>query len=172
MLNRALTPILFLIAFSAHARVLDVHSEIRVARSGELTVTERITLEGGKDARLEREPPREARAVNRLRHPNIIAVYDFGQLADGRFFLSMEYAEGQSVYQTLKRDDHFSIPRALNVAGQLAYAVHHAHSRGVVHRDLKPDNLILVGDEELLKVLDFGVAKIVAAEYDAVVFSD
>lgn len=109
---------------------------------------------------------REARAVNRLRHPNIIAVYDFGQLADGRFFLSMEYAEGEPVYQTLKREDHFDVPRALHVMGQLAYAVHHAHSRGVVHRDLKPDNLILVGEDELLKVLDFGVAKIVAAEYD------
>jgi hypothetical protein len=109
---------------------------------------------------------REARAVNRLRHPNIIAVYDFGQLPDGRFFLSMEYAEGESVYQTLKRDEHFDVPRALHVLGQLAYAVHHAHSRGVVHRDLKPDNLILVGEDQLLKVLDFGVAKIVAADHN------
>lgn len=122
---------------------------------------------------------REARAVNRLRHPNIITVYDFGQLPDGRFFLSMEYAEGESVYAALKREDHFTVSRALHVAGQLAYAVHHAHSRGVLHRDLKPDNLILVprkeGAEftsapevegELLKVLDFGVAKIVASEYD------
>jgi serine/threonine protein kinase len=108
---------------------------------------------------------REARAVNRLRHPNIIAVYDFGQLPDGRFFLSMEYAEGESVYKLVKRDDHFAVPRALHVLGQLAYAVHHAHSRGVVHRDLKPDNLILVGDDETLKVLDFGVAKIVAADH-------
>jgi serine/threonine-protein kinase len=109
---------------------------------------------------------REARAVNRLRHPNIIAVYDFGQLPDGRFFLSMEYAEGESVYQTMKREDAFSVPRALHVLGQLAYAVHHAHSRGVVHRDLKPDNLILVGPDEMLKVLDFGVAKIVAADFN------
>jgi hypothetical protein len=108
---------------------------------------------------------REARAVNRLRHPNIIAVYDFGQLPDGRFYLSMEYAEGESVYRLVKRDDHFEVPRALHVLGQLAYAVHHAHSRGVVHRDLKPDNLILVGPEETLKVLDFGVAKIVASDH-------
>ncbi len=109
---------------------------------------------------------REARAVNRLRHPNIIAVYDFGQLSDGRFFLSMEYAEGESVYQTLKKTDHFDVERALHVMGQLAYAVHHAHSRGVVHRDLKPDNLILVGEDQVLKVLDFGVAKIVAADFN------
>jgi serine/threonine-protein kinase len=108
---------------------------------------------------------REARAVNRLRHPNIIAVYDFGQLPDGRFYLSMEYADGESVYRLVKRDEHFEVPRALHVLGQLAYAVHHAHSRGVVHRDLKPDNLILVGPEETLKVLDFGVAKIVASDH-------
>ncbi|HUS28950.1 MAG TPA: serine/threonine-protein kinase [Kofleriaceae bacterium] len=109
---------------------------------------------------------REARAVNRLRHPNIIAIYDFGQLPDGRFYLSMEYADGQSVYNLVKRDEHFVVPRALHVLGQLAYAVHHAHSRGVVHRDLKPDNLILVGEDEMLKVLDFGVAKIVASDHN------
>ncbi len=115
---------------------------------------------------------REARAINRLRHPNIVAVYDFGQLPDRRFFLSMEYAPGQSVYQLLKRDDHFDVPRALWVLGQLVYAVHHAHSRGVVHRDLKPDNLLLCGLDETLKVLDFGVAKIVAADHsDSVVLS-
>jgi len=115
---------------------------------------------------------REARAINRLRHPNIVAVYDFGQLPDQRFFLSMEYADGKSVYQLLKRDDHFDAPRALWVLGQLVYAVHHAHSRGVVHRDLKPDNLLLCGDDETLKVLDFGVAKIIAADHsDSVMLS-
>jgi serine/threonine protein kinase len=109
---------------------------------------------------------REARAVNRLRHPNIISVYDFGQLADERFYLSMEYADGDSVHKLLKRDRHFAVPRALQLLGQLAYAVHHAHSRGVVHRDLKPDNLILVGEDETLKVLDFGIAKIVASDHN------
>lgn len=108
---------------------------------------------------------REARAVNRLRHPNIVAVYDFGQLPDHRFYLSMEYADGESVYQLVKRDERFAVPRALSVLGQLAYAVHHAHSRGVVHRDLKPDNLILVGEDETVKVLDFGVAKIVGSDH-------
>src|SRR3954462_4235969 len=64
---------------------------------------------------------REARAVNRLRHPNIVAVYDFGQLPDRRFYLSMEYAEGESLYRLVKRDEHFEVPRALHVLGQLAY---------------------------------------------------
>jgi hypothetical protein len=107
---------------------------------------------------------REARAVNRLRHPNIIAVYDFGQLPDGRFYLSMEYADGISVYKLLKDEEHVAVPRALNILGQLAYAVHHAHSRGVLHRDLKPDNLILLPEDDVLKVLDFGIAKIVSLD--------
>jgi serine/threonine protein kinase len=109
---------------------------------------------------------REARAVNRLRHPNIIAIHDFGQLPDDRFFLSMEYADGESVHQILKREKVLEVPRALHLLGQLAYAVHHAHSRGVVHRDLKPGNLIAVGEDETLKVLDFGIAKIVASDHD------
>lgn len=106
---------------------------------------------------------REARAVNRLRHPNIISLYDFGQLPDGRFYLSLEYANGELVNRIIRKHGAFDVPRALHVLGQLAYAVHHAHSRGVVHRDLKPGNLILVGDT--LKVLDFGVAKIVASDH-------
>jgi serine/threonine protein kinase len=109
---------------------------------------------------------REARAINRLRHPNIIEVYDFGQLPDDRFYLAMEYAAGESVHRSIKRQGWFDVPHTLHLLGQLAYAVHHAHSRGVVHRDLKPDNLILVGEGEQLKVLDFGIAKIVAADHD------
>ena len=107
---------------------------------------------------------REARAVNRLRHPNIIALYDFGQLPDNRFYLAMEYADGSSVFELLRRDRLFELPLALHLLGQLAYAVHHAHSRGVVHRDLKPANLIVSGEDATLKVLDFGMAKIVASD--------
>ena len=151
-------------------------SELGRGGMGEVYLAEDV-VSGRKEAlkimkaHLARDPQfvsrfrREARAINRLRHPNIVAVYDFGQLPDQRFFLSMEYAHGQSVYQLLKRDDHFDVPRALWVIGQLVYAVHHAHSRGVVHRDLKPDNLLLCGDDETLKVLDFGVAKIVAPDH-------
>jgi serine/threonine protein kinase len=143
---------------------------------GEVYLAEHITL-GRKEAikilmpSLAADPQfvsrfrREARAVNRLRHPNIISIYDFGQLNDNRFYLSMEYADGESVYRLLKMAGRFDVTRALHVLGQLAYAVHHAHSRGVVHRDLKPDNLILVGEDETLKVLDFGVAKIVASDH-------
>jgi len=106
---------------------------------------------------------REARAVNRLRHPNIIALHDFGQLPDQRFYIAMEYADGQNLFELLRAGPPFSVPRALHVIAQLAYALHHAHSRGVVHRDLKPANLMLAG-ADVLKVLDFGMAKIVASD--------
>lgn len=107
---------------------------------------------------------REARAVNRLRHPNIIGLYDFGQLPDQRFYLAMEYAPGSSVFEMLRKQHQLEIPLALHVLGQLAYAVHHAHARGVVHRDLKPGNLMVSGEDATLKVLDFGMAKITASD--------
>jgi serine/threonine-protein kinase len=105
---------------------------------------------------------REARAVNRLRHPNIVALYDYGPLPDGRFFISMEYADGSSVSQIMRRAQ--PTPAWVTcLLAQLALAVHHAHSRDVVHRDLKPANLMVVANDTL-KVLDFGMAKIVAPD--------
>jgi serine/threonine-protein kinase len=151
-------------------------SELGRGGMGEVFLAEHLVLERkealkilmpqvAKDPQFVSRFRREARAVNRLRHPNIVALYDFGQLPDGRFYLSMEYADGFGIYHELRKRGRFEIPRALNVLGQLAYAVHHAHSRGVVHRDLKPGNLMIVEPEETLKVLDFGMAKIVSSEY-------
>ncbi len=111
---------------------------------------------------------REARAANRLQHPNIISVYDFGRLPDGRMFLAMEFADGIRLDQLLKREGALTVHRALHISAQLALAIDHAHSRGVIHRDLKPSNVILVEDKQerdLVKILDFGLAKIVAPEY-------
>jgi serine/threonine-protein kinase len=111
---------------------------------------------------------REARATNRVQHPNIIGVYDFGQLPDGRFYLTMEYAEGERLDALLRRVGPLPVSRALGILIQLADAVGHAHGAGVVHRDLKPENMILVehrGRADVLKVLDFGIAKIVAPDH-------
>lgn len=111
---------------------------------------------------------REARALYRLDHPNIMSVYEFGTLPDGRSYLSAEYAEGRSLRRVLRGDGAQSMPTAIRLVKQLAGAVAHAHTRGVIHRDLKPDNLIVVRDEaglSTLKVLDFGIAKIVAPDH-------
>ena len=112
---------------------------------------------------------REARALNRLKHANIVCVYDFGTLADGGFYLSAEYADGESLRTLLERDQRMPVARSIRILCQLASAVSHAHTRGIIHRDLKPENLILEQDHrgrDVLKVLDFGVAKIVAPDYE------
>ncbi len=106
---------------------------------------------------------REARVINRVQHPNIIGIYDFGQLPDRRLYLAMEHATGRSLDRILRQDGALPYVRVLHVIHQLAAAVHHAHSFDVVHRDLKPANLVLVehrGHADVLKVLDFGMAKI------------
>jgi tRNA A-37 threonylcarbamoyl transferase component Bud32 len=111
---------------------------------------------------------REARATNRLQHPNIVAVYDFGRLPDGRFYITTEYVEGENLDVILRQAGALSTQRALNILVQLSDAIDHAHSRGVIHRDLKPANLIIGqgrGKDEVIKVLDFGVAKIIAPDY-------
>ncbi len=112
---------------------------------------------------------REARAMNRLSHPNIVTVYDFGQLPDQRFYLAMEHAAGDDVSQVLDELERLPVARAVRVLSQLAEAIDHAHARGVIHRDLKPDNMILVqryGETDVLKVMDFGIAKIIASDYE------
>ena len=117
---------------------------------------------------------REARAANRLSHPNIVAIHDFGRLEGGwgpdegrggrrpgMWYLAMELVVGEGLDALVARLGHVPVERALRILAQLADAADHAHARGVVHRDLKPENLVLVehrGRADILKVLDFGVA--------------
>ncbi len=110
---------------------------------------------------------REARAINRVQHPNIVGLFDFGSLPDGRFYLTMEYAEGEALSSLLERRPKLSVVQAVELIEQIADAVGHAHSRGVVHRDLKPENMILTlkKNRTVLKILDFGIAKIIDSGY-------
>ena len=107
---------------------------------------------------------REARAANRINHPNIVEISDFGETDDGLFYLLLEYVPGVSLLEALQ-DSPFSTLRALAIAEQLGSALGRAHEMGVIHRDLKPENILLVhrDDQEFVKVLDFGVAKILDA---------
>jgi serine/threonine protein kinase len=110
---------------------------------------------------------REARATNRLQHPNIVTIHDFGRLPDGRFYIASEFLDGDSLDQMLRRLATLPVARALPMLIQLAEAIDHAHSRGVIHRDLKPANIMVVerrGHGDQIKVLDFGVAKILAPD--------
>jgi len=105
---------------------------------------------------------REARALGQLRHPNIVAITDFAITETGRPFFVMEYLEGETLHEHLRL--HQILPRhsAVAVARQMLAALGAAHARGIVHRDIKPQNLFLQARPNavpLLKVLDFGAAR-------------
>jgi serine/threonine-protein kinase len=108
---------------------------------------------------------REARAVNRINHANIVEISDFGETEDGLVYLVMEYVPGDSLLKVMS-EGPFPALRALDIAEQCASALSRAHQMGVIHRDLKPENIIIVQRKErrdYVKLLDFGIAKILDA---------
>ncbi len=100
---------------------------------------------------------REARSLAKVNHRNIVRAIDFGK-DKGFYYLSMEFVEGQSLYDLVKRDGPFPEERALDVAAQIADGLSHAAGQGLVHRDVKPENILLTGEGDV-KILDFGLAK-------------
>jgi eukaryotic-like serine/threonine-protein kinase len=102
---------------------------------------------------------REAQAAARLIHPNIVQVFDSGQDEQtGQYFIVMEYIEGQSCAEILRDDGWVEVDEAVAVIEQACEGLHYAHRHGVVHRDVKPGNLLRSGDGEV-KLADFGIAK-------------
>jgi eukaryotic-like serine/threonine-protein kinase len=110
------------------------------------------------DLDLLRRFEREAETASALNHPNILTVYEFGK-ADGLHFITTEYVEGETLREKLRREK-LSLKEILDVAEQTASALAAAHSAGVIHRDVKPENVMLRTDG-LVKVLDFGLAKFI-----------
>ncbi len=109
----------------------------------------------------------EARSACRVKHPLAVTIYDFGRLDDGTLFLVMEFVEGISLTRFIKREGALQPAVALRIATQLAEALSAAHRQGVVHRDVKPDNIMIVEAESghhSIKVLDFGIAKMLDDE--------
>ena len=106
----------------------------------------------------------EARAVNRIRHPNIIDIFSFGQLADSRQYFVMEFLEGRTFADRLQAGD-LSQTELPPLLGQICDALDAAHSESIVHRDLKPENIWIVEQRRgrpFVKLLDFGIAKLLA----------
>ncbi|WAS90305.1 serine/threonine-protein kinase [Nannocystis punicea] len=107
----------------------------------------------------------EAQAASKIDHPNVVGITDFGPPEAGPTFFVMEFLEGEDLARTLAREGPLAWPRALHIVAQIARALAAAHQRGVVHRDIKPQNCLRVdrdGDPDFIKVLDFGLAKILS----------
>lgn len=124
-----------------------------------------LKTDGAPDADAVKRFQRETDVISRLQHPNIVQVVDAGSSEDGTLFIAMEHLEGETVRAALRRGGPFSIMRALSIAGDVCRALLAAHKAGVVHRDLKGENVMLLrveGHGEHAKVLDFGVAKLTA----------
>ena len=105
----------------------------------------------------------EAIITRKLQHPNAVRVDDFDFTEDGRPFIVMEYVQGESLRKILKAQGPLGADRALHIARQVAEALKAAHTLGIIHRDIKPDNVLLTevsGQKDFVKVLDFGIAKV------------
>ncbi len=105
---------------------------------------------------------REAKLLSRLRHPSIVSVLDFGRDEEGTLFLVLEYIPGRPLDDVLESEGPFEVGRAGKIVSHILSALEEAHSKGVVHRDLKPGNILLEnvrGNQDFVKVLDFGIAK-------------
>ena len=109
---------------------------------------------------------REAVLLSRLQHPNVVRVDDIDEAEDGSPFIVMEFVEGRSLRQTIEQEGPLPPLRACAIAGQAAAGLGAAHLMGMVHRDVKPENIVLVNTAagETAKVLDFGIAKLKEAK--------
>jgi serine/threonine-protein kinase len=163
-------------------RVLDGRYEIRapLGEGGMGTVYKGCQLSVDRDVAIKVVHPsvaqsiegakrflREARLASRLNSPSIVNVYDFGQSDDGQLYLVMELVRGRSLAEEIDAGGAMPVKRALEIGLQLCDALDAAHSQGIVHRDFKPGNVLLVDGQvgrDLVKVLDFGLAKSVTAE--------
>ena len=107
----------------------------------------------------------EALAVSQLDHPNLVRILDYGQEPDGMLYLAMDFLKGIELHEVLEREKILPLPRIIDIGMQVSAGLGHAHSRGMVHRDVKPSNIVLVEAEndegrvvEVAKVCDFGIA--------------
>ncbi len=115
------------------------------------------------DAQSRERFQREARAAAKLHHPNAVVVHDFGQDPDGTTYIVMELLEGRSLRQVLSDEHSIEPARAVGIVKQACAAIEAAHRLGIIHRDIKPDNIILLDSHDGIphvKILDFGIAKL------------
>jgi serine/threonine protein kinase len=110
---------------------------------------------------------REAKAASSLSHPNLASVFDYGRTEAGAPYLVMDFLDGISLGDLIKRDKQVNLQEAVDIFKQIAGALDYAHQKGVVHRDLKPNNIVLMEDSSArftVKLVDFGIAKLLPVE--------
>ena len=117
-----------------------------------------LPAEVSMDAERIRRFVREAKAASALNHPNILTIYEIGQATNSRF-IATEFIEGETLRGRLNNGS-FALGETLDIAVQIASALQAAHAAGIVHRDIKPENIMLRDADNLVKILDFGIAKL------------
>ncbi|MGD9680609.1 MAG: protein kinase [Candidatus Obscuribacterales bacterium] len=122
-----------------------------------------LQKELAEDAAARKRFAQEVEAASHLTHPNLVSIYGHGETDKGIPYLIMDYIEGESLADVIERDGRLEPERALEIFSQVAEAVSHAHQQNIIHRDIKPTNVILSkGDDdvEIARVVDFGIAKV------------
>ena len=110
---------------------------------------------------------REASNASRISHPNVCQIFDFGETSDGLIYLAMEFIEGQSLKDLIEKEGAIPAARAASIIKQSADALQAAHDLSIVHRDIKPDNIMIIrgrGGDDVVKVVDFGIARAVGGD--------
>jgi serine/threonine protein kinase len=113
---------------------------------------------------------REARIAASLAYPNTVRLFDYGETERGVFYIAMELLHGRTLTAMLETEGPLQPARAIHIVSQALYALMEAHAHGIVHRDIKPDNLMLTPlayDQDHVKVMDFGIAKMVSDEHES-----
>lgn len=141
----------------------------QIALKREVAVKVLVPKFGGPD--FDKRFMQEARAVASLSHPNIVVVHDYGKVNNNLLFMAMEYLRGPTLSQMVREHGAVSVGRACNIVLQIARALRAAHKAGMIHRDLKPGNVIVLHDDDegdQVKVLDFGLAKMLSTTQEEV----
>ena len=132
----------------------------RDATLGRVVALKMLSADLGAEEELHQRFQREAEAIGRLSHPNIVTVYDVGEAA-GQLYMAMELLEGDDLRSLIEKRTAIAPADRVRILVQICAGLAYAHSRGVVHRDIKPAN-ILVGSDGRVKILDFGLARVSA----------
>jgi tRNA A-37 threonylcarbamoyl transferase component Bud32/tetratricopeptide (TPR) repeat protein len=137
--------------YLAHDTVLDRDVALKV-----------MAAQIADDPELKQRFEREAKAIAKMQHPNLVTVFDLGNLTDGSPYIAMELLKGQDLQKSVRQPPPMTLERKVSVIVQVLVGLAHAHQRGIVHRDIKPAN-IFIQEDGSVKIMDFGVARLTTA---------